>query len=645
MGTAASTFVAVAVVLIWGETFVSTKILISNGLMPADIFVFRFALAYVLIWLISPKRLWCDSYRDEFVMLLLGISGGSLYFLSENTALKYSAASNVGILVCSAPMLTALVVSLFFKDERMNPRQLAGSLVAFLGVALVVLNGEFVLHLNPVGDALAIGAALTWAFYSLFMKGVSGRYSMRFITRKVFAYGLLSMLPYFILVHPFNLDVELLRRPAVWGNLVYLSVVASLLCFVLWNWCLRQLGTVKTTNLIYCQPFFTMLIAAVVLGERITWMAVLGTAVLIAGMMLMVGGGSRRRRVAVVAMDSFKGSLTSAEAGEAVCQGLRECHFDEIRCLPMSDGGEGFCETVAHYLDVEWISVRARGPLGAPEDTLRASYVMADGVAYLESAAVCGYTLKPQGCRNPLALSSFGLGELIADAAARGVGKIVVGLGGTCTIDGGRGMLQALEDAGYGSAAALAGMPPMEAWVDTDACFCGPCGAVRVFGAQKGLAPEDFDQADAGMAGIALEFAGRYGVDVSCMPGAGAAGGIAGAMAAAFGAAIVSGGERIVELAGIARMAQDADLVVTGEGHFDSQTLTGKLPARVAAAARPVCHGRVVCIAGIADRFPQDLFDEVLSVCPDGMPVDEAMTHSAARANLIRAARRMAQRT
>lgn len=282
-------FVAVAVVLIWGETFISTKILISNGLMPADIFVFRFTLAYALIWIISPKRLWCDSLKDELVMVLLGISGGSLYFLSENTALKYSAASNVGILVCSAPMLTALILSLFYKEERMNLRQLGGSLAAFLGVALVVLNGELVLHLNPLGDALAVGAALTWAFYSLFMKSVSGKYSMRFITRKVFAYGLMTMVPYFFLVHPLNIDREILSRPAVWGNLVYLGVVASLACFVLWNWCLRRLGTVKTTNLIYCQPFFTMLIAAVVLGERITWMAVLGTAVLIVGMMLMVG--------------------------------------------------------------------------------------------------------------------------------------------------------------------------------------------------------------------------------------------------------------------------------------------------------------------------------------------------------------------
>ena len=125
--------VALVVVFIWGETFISTKVLITNGLMPADIFIYRFTLAYICLWAFAPKKLWCDSMKDELVMVLLGIFGGSLYFLSENTALKFSTASNVSILVCSAPLLTALLISLFYKDERMNGRQIAGSLIAFAG--------------------------------------------------------------------------------------------------------------------------------------------------------------------------------------------------------------------------------------------------------------------------------------------------------------------------------------------------------------------------------------------------------------------------------------------------------------------------------------------------------------------------------
>lgn len=280
--------VALVVVFIWGETFISTKVLITSGLMPADIFIYRFSLAYVCLWAFCPKQLWCDSWKDELVMVLLGIFGGSLYFLSENTALKFSTASNVSILVCSAPLLTALLISLFYKDERMNARQVLGSMIAFAGMALVVLNGSHVLNLNPLGDLLAVGAALTWGFYSLFMKNVSDKYGVRFITRKVFGYGLLTMLPYFSFVSPLNTDPAILSQPAVWGNLVYLGLIASLLCFLTWNWCLPRLGTVRTTNLIYSQPFFTMLIAYVVLGERITWMAVIGTIILIGGMMMAV---------------------------------------------------------------------------------------------------------------------------------------------------------------------------------------------------------------------------------------------------------------------------------------------------------------------------------------------------------------------
>lgn len=639
--------VAVAVVLIWGETFISTKILISNGLRPADIFVFRFVLAYALIWIISPKRLWCRSLKDELTMLLLGISGGSLYFLTENTALKYSTASNVGILVCSAPMLTALVLSAFYKDERISMRQVAGSLVAFVGMALVVLNGELVLHLNPLGDALAVGAALTWAFYSLFMKSVSGKYSMRFITRKVFAYGLLSIIPYFILVHPLNLDPGILGRPAVWGNLVYLGVVASLTCFVLWNWCLKQLGTVRTTNLIYCQPFFTMLIAAVWLGERITWMAVLGTAVLIAGMMLMVGR-KRRRRAAVVAMDSFKGSLTSAEANEAVRDALKECGFDDVRCFTMSDGGEGFCAAVSQYVEAEEVTAKVHGPLGSLVD---ARYLVADGVAYIESASVSGYGQISDGDRNPFMLSSRGLGELLLDASGRGVKKIVVGLGGTCTLDAGIGMLQALGARLVGgerlldpiTSADFSGMAPLcpvEVWYDTAAPMCGENGPVMLFGRQKGLEEGQMPAAEAWMGHVSQLYSKVQGVDTASLPGAGAAGGIGGAFAAVLGADMFPGGGKVIELSGMRQFIIESgdalEAVVTGEGHFDAQTLTGKLPAVVAITARDAAAHKplVICAAGIADDLQQDLFDKVLSISEGAGQLQESMRKPAAMKNL-----------
>lgn len=279
---------AILTVAIWGETFVSTKLLLNNGMMPPDIFFFRFLLAYACIWIFSPKRLFSHTLKDEFMFLLLGITGGSLYFLAENSALKFSTASNVAILVGSAPLITAIVVGIFYKEERMNMKQWAGSAIAFFGMAMVVLNGKFVLDINPLGDALAIAAAAMWAVYSLILRQVSDRYDVRFITRKVFAYGLLSMGVYFLAVRPLDIDIVVLSKPLVWGNLIYLGLVASLGCFLMWNWAVTQLGTVRTTNIIYGQCFFTMLIAAIILGEKITPMAVLGTVILTSGMMIAI---------------------------------------------------------------------------------------------------------------------------------------------------------------------------------------------------------------------------------------------------------------------------------------------------------------------------------------------------------------------
>ncbi|MBR6989446.1 MAG: DMT family transporter [Bacteroidaceae bacterium] len=275
---------ALLVVMIWGETFVSTKMLLNAGLMPADIFFYRFLLAYVLTWFVSYKRLFCRNLTDELTTFALGVLGGSLYFLTENMALVYSTASNVAILLSSCPLLTALLLSIFYKSERLSKKQIFGSLLAFLGMVMVVLNGQLILHLNPRGDALAIGAAVCWAFYSLLIKRVMHKYSSWFISRKVFFYGLLTILPYYALVSPLNTDVSILTRPVVYGNLLYLGSVASMFCYIIWNWTLSKLGAVKATNYLYLQSLFTMLFASLILHERITWMAIAGAAILILGM-------------------------------------------------------------------------------------------------------------------------------------------------------------------------------------------------------------------------------------------------------------------------------------------------------------------------------------------------------------------------
>lgn len=280
--------VAIFVIAIWGETFVSSKVLLGAGLMPADIFLCRFLMAYFCMCFFSHKRLWSTCWKHELMLMALGVLGGSLYFLSENMALLYSTASNVAILVGSTPLMTALLLSIFYREERMHGKQIVGSLIAFLGMALVVFNGQFVLHLNPQGDILALCAALTWGFYSLVMKKISPHYDALLITRKIFAYGVLSILPYFLFVEPLHIDMSVFQEPKVWMNLLYLGLIASMLCYFLWNWALVHLGVVRATNILYLQSFFTMLISHLVLNEHITWMAIMGSFILILGMVMAV---------------------------------------------------------------------------------------------------------------------------------------------------------------------------------------------------------------------------------------------------------------------------------------------------------------------------------------------------------------------
>ena len=154
---------AFVIVVIWGCTFVQTKVLINSGLRPDEIFVLRFVIAYLLILPFSWRRLFLDGFKDELVAILLGLTGGSLYFLTENYALAYGYCSNVSLIVCLTPLVTAIIVGWFYPAERLGKAGIVGSLVALVGMALVVFNGNFVLKLSPLGDVLAFAACLCWA--------------------------------------------------------------------------------------------------------------------------------------------------------------------------------------------------------------------------------------------------------------------------------------------------------------------------------------------------------------------------------------------------------------------------------------------------------------------------------------------------
>lgn len=308
MGNNIFHLIAFLTVAVWGTTFVFTKLLIVNGLSPAQIFTLRFIIAYVMLtafsllrplflrrklqaskpdkWRKVQHRWLSSNWRDEMLMLALGVTGGSIYFLSENEALRFTTATNVSLIVCSCPLFAMLIIGMFYKSERFASRQMLGSLLALLGMAIVVLNGRFVLHLSPLGDTLAFGACLSWALYSLLMKPVMYRYSALFITRKVFFYGVLTILPYYLVV-PGMPSLEVLLRPTVIANLFFLGCVASMLCYLTWSWCMARLGAVKCTNWVYLNPITTIVFAWLILDEQITSYFLIGAVFILLGMYIL----------------------------------------------------------------------------------------------------------------------------------------------------------------------------------------------------------------------------------------------------------------------------------------------------------------------------------------------------------------------
>jgi drug/metabolite transporter (DMT)-like permease len=273
---------AILTVVVWGTTFINTKVLINDGLTPSTILFLRFLIAYLCIWPFTYKRLFARSIHDELLFLVAGMSGGSIYFLAENTALSLSLASNVSLIVCTAPILTALLFFFLRKGETMKISLLYGSIVAFSGVAIVIYSGGAILRINPLGDFLALAAAFLWAIYGLVTKGLNIRYPSMFVTRKVFFYGILTILPV-VLTQTSHPGFDLLIRPDITAHLLFLGVVASMLCFFSWNIVTRRLGVVRVTNYIYFAPVITLLTAAIFLGEQLPGLAFLGAFFILAG--------------------------------------------------------------------------------------------------------------------------------------------------------------------------------------------------------------------------------------------------------------------------------------------------------------------------------------------------------------------------
>lgn len=277
---------ALLCIIMWGVSFVSTKVLLNNGMQPVEIYIDRFVLAYILVLMFKRGRWFSHNWRDEGLLCLCGILAGSIYFLAENFALQYTLVSNVSLLTSTSPLITALIVGMLYKSERPGSGMFIGSGIAFIGVACTIFNSSFDLKINPLGDMLALMAAFSWAFYSLILRKLNATYDVWFITRKTFFYGVLTALPFLIIEKPQYNIVEMCGNIAVLGNLLFLALGASLIAYVLWAETVKKMGAVKANNYLYMQPIITLILSVIFLHESVSAIGYIGCTLILGGLWL-----------------------------------------------------------------------------------------------------------------------------------------------------------------------------------------------------------------------------------------------------------------------------------------------------------------------------------------------------------------------
>lgn len=361
----------------------------------------------------------------------------------------------------------------------------------------------------------------------------------------------------------------------------------------------------------------------------------------------------------VIASDSFKGSLTSLEVAQSVAKAVKESHpLCEVVEVNVADGGEGTMDALQHTLGGRKVTLEVSDPLCRP---VAASYVILDdgNTAVLEMSAASGLTLLTPEERNPSKTSTLGTGELICDAMAKGCRRFLVGIGGSATNDAGMGMLHALgyrfRDASGKELAPVGGSMIHVASIDascrlselSDAEFIvacdvtaplyGPDGAAHVFAPQKGADKAMVEALDEGLRHFSSVCAEAMGYDCSTLEGSGAAGGLGYAFRQFLGARLERGVEMVLDAIHFDDMIAGADLVITGEGRVDSQTLTGKTPFGV--AQRALRQGiPVVAIGGSVTLDHEQVqsagFKDVVQITPAGMPLEEAMRPEVAAENI-----------
>lgn len=273
---------AVLTICIWSSTFIVSKIILET-LMPIQVLFIRYGLALAFLSLIYPKFKKPTSLKEEATFLFIG---GVLvcYFIFENSALQRTYSSNVSLIVATIPILTGLMSMAIYKTGFFNVKNLIGLLLAYGGVAVIIMNGSRLEGVAPVGDFLAFGAAIMFAVYTLAMEQPKDVYHIIQRTRKVFAYGFLVLLMV-VLFKGTGFSGIVITKPLV-ASMFYLGIVASSLAFIMWNDAIKRLGPIRTNLYIYLVPVVTTFMSALVLKEKVTWLTLVGAVGILAGLYL-----------------------------------------------------------------------------------------------------------------------------------------------------------------------------------------------------------------------------------------------------------------------------------------------------------------------------------------------------------------------
>lgn len=268
---------ALFTIIVWGTTFISTKVLLRS-LSPVEILLIRFILGYAALFIACPHMLHTRSWKEEGIFALAGLSGITLYYLLENIALTYTTASNVGVIIAVAPFFVALL-----SRDGITLRFMLGFAAAIIGIVLLSVSGLSV-GTGLAGDGLAFLAAVVWAIYSILTRKIAGYgYSILLTTRRIFLYGIIFMVPA-VAMAGFSVSPEDILSPLMLLNLLYLGFCASALCFVTWNSAVGIIGPVSTSIYLYLTPVVTLVASAMVLGERMTGLAVIGVLLTLSGL-------------------------------------------------------------------------------------------------------------------------------------------------------------------------------------------------------------------------------------------------------------------------------------------------------------------------------------------------------------------------